>query len=86
MAELLIGTINDSNDWSFFLQAGAILGLLGYAWSKHPDLAFDIELLDYVVGAGDVLWGILAFSVLGIMFKAKTLNHTAHLSGALFGM
>lgn len=67
--------------------SGAIMAVLAYTCSKHPDTLLSIVFLPFIVfKAGLGLKLIMGLDLTGLLLRWKTFDHAAHLGGALFGL
>ncbi|MCL4124109.1 UNVERIFIED_CONTAM: hypothetical protein GTU68_063388 [Idotea baltica] len=67
--------------------SGAIMALLGYFCTKHPDAQLGVIFLpNYPFSAELALKGVMLMDLSGLIFRWKLFDHAAHLGGAAFGL
>ncbi|XP_065224981.1 presenilin-associated rhomboid-like protein, mitochondrial [Planococcus citri] len=67
--------------------SGAIMAVLSYTCSKHPETLLSIVFLPFIVfKAGLGLKMIMGLDLTGLLLRWRTFDHAAHLGGALFGL
>lgn len=67
--------------------SGAVLGILGYICTKHPDLPIVIIFLPmFPFAASSALKLMASFDIAGLIFHWKFLDHAAHLGGVAIGI
>lgn len=67
--------------------SGAIMAILGYVCTQHPDTKLAIIFLPmYPFSAGTAIKAIIAIDAVGVLMGWRFLDHAAHLGGALFGI
>lgn len=64
--------------------SGAFFGVLSYLCVVRPDQ--NLLLFFIPVAAGNALLGVMLFDLVGMIARWKTIDHAAHLGGALFGI
>lgn len=68
-------------------QSGAICALLAYTCMKIPDARLSIVFLPFFqFSAEQAVYGLVAFDLLGLIFRFRMFDHAAHLGGTLFGL
>ncbi|KAI1723040.1 rhomboid family domain-containing protein [Ditylenchus destructor] len=66
--------------------SGAILAILIYACMKMPEARLSIVFFPFFTfSAEQAVYGIILFDILGLLFKFKLFDHSAHLGGAICG-
>ncbi|KAI6192401.1 Presenilins-associated rhomboid-like protein, mitochondrial [Aphelenchoides bicaudatus] len=67
--------------------SGAICTLLAYTCMKIPDARLSIIFLPFFqFSAQQAIYGLIAFDLLGLIFRFRMFDHAAHLGGTLFGV
>ncbi|XP_071455331.1 presenilin-associated rhomboid-like protein, mitochondrial [Hetaerina americana] len=67
--------------------SGAIMAILGYVCTVHPDTQLGIIFLPmYSFSAASAIKVIVALDTAGVLMGWKFFDHAAHLGGALFGI
>ncbi|KAK0404431.1 hypothetical protein QR680_017451 [Steinernema hermaphroditum] len=67
--------------------SGAILAVLTYTCMMIPEARLSIVFLpQFDFSAQNAVYGLLAFDLLGLVFRFKLFDHAAHLGGSLFGI
>lgn len=67
--------------------SGAIMAVLAYVCTQHPDTQLSIIFLPFITFKADMgIKALLALDTAGVLFGWKFFDHAAHLGGALFGM
>ncbi|CAD5230585.1 unnamed protein product [Bursaphelenchus okinawaensis] len=67
--------------------SGAICALLVYTCMKIPDSRLSIVFLPmFTFSAENAAFGLMAFDLIGLIFKFKLFDHAAHLGGSIFGL
>eukprot|EP00052_Salpingoeca_macrocollata_P011726 m.90632 g.90632 ORF g.90632 m.90632 type:complete len:316 (+) comp18175_c0_seq2:93-1040(+) len=67
--------------------SGAVYGLFGFMAAKYPDVKFSIVFAPFLeFTSQQMLYGVLAFDIAGLVLGWRSLDHAAHLGGLLFGL
>jgi len=67
--------------------SGAIMAVLGYFCTQHPDSKLAVAFLpQWSFSADSGLKALMAFDAVGLLLRWKLFDHAAHLGGALFGV
>uniref|UniRef100_A0A1I7Y7E7 rhomboid protease n=1 Tax=Steinernema glaseri TaxID=37863 RepID=A0A1I7Y7E7_9BILA len=67
--------------------SGAILAVLTYTCMMIPEARLSVVFLpQFDFSAQNAVYGLLAFDLLGLLFRFKLFDHAAHLGGSLFGI
>ncbi|XP_046647884.1 presenilins-associated rhomboid-like protein, mitochondrial isoform X2 [Daphnia pulicaria] len=67
--------------------SGAIMGVLAYFCSQHPDALLQIAFIPgFTFTADSGLKALLCFDTVGLIMRWKLFDHAAHLGGAMFGL
>nr|CAG4646326.1 EOG090X07NR [Macrothrix elegans] len=67
--------------------SGAIMGVLGYFCSQHPNAILQVAFIPGFTFTADTgLKSLLCIDTLGLLMRWRLFDHAAHLGGALFGI
>ncbi|XP_065338826.1 presenilins-associated rhomboid-like protein, mitochondrial [Cloeon dipterum] len=67
--------------------SGAIMAILGYICTVHPDIRLSIIFLPQFHFTGEMaIKGLLLMDSVGMVMRWRFFDHAAHLGGALFGI
>jgi len=67
--------------------SGAIMALLGFVCTQHPDAKLGIVFIPGLTFTADTgIKCLMAVDTAGLVFGWKLLDHAAHLSGVLYGI
>nr|CAG4647124.1 EOG090X07NR [Megafenestra aurita] len=67
--------------------SGAIMGVLAYFCSQHPNALLQIAFIPgFTFTADSGLKALLCMDTVGLIMRWKLFDHAAHLGGALFGL
>ncbi|KAI6232782.1 Peptidase, S54 family [Aphelenchoides fujianensis] len=67
--------------------SGAICAILAYTCMKIPEARLSIIFMPFFTfSAEQAIYGLIAFDLLGLLFRFRLFDHAAHLGGSLFGV